>query len=163
MKAGGIFSTMRMTFSGLSAQMKRLETISENIANAEKLPDENGNVYNRKTIVESLNKGARNRRFRDELSLSLRKTRSDHIAQTNKSSRLEKAKDAVDVEVVEVDGNKLVYNPTHPRADENGYVLMPNVNIVEEMVDMIAASRSYEANVSVLNASKNMAKKAMEI
>jgi flagellar basal-body rod protein FlgC len=58
---------------------------------------------------------------------------------------------------------KRVYNPEHPDADEEGYVLMPNVDIMKEMVDMISASRSYEANVTVLNASKSMMMKALEI
>jgi flagellar basal-body rod protein FlgC len=58
---------------------------------------------------------------------------------------------------------KLVYNPTHPDADANGYVNMPNVDVAKEMVDMISASRSYEANVTALNASKAMFVKALEI
>ena len=58
---------------------------------------------------------------------------------------------------------KLVYNPTHPDANEEGYVEMPNVDLLSEMVDLISASRSYEANVTVLNASKSMLTKALEI
>ncbi len=58
---------------------------------------------------------------------------------------------------------KQVYNPTHPDADENGYVMMPNVDVLKEMVDMISATRSYEANVTALNASKSFITKALEI
>ena len=58
---------------------------------------------------------------------------------------------------------RLVYDPGHPDANENGYVAMPNVNIVKEMVDMISATRAYEANVTALNAAKTMAAKALEI
>lgn len=58
---------------------------------------------------------------------------------------------------------KIIYNPAHPDADEDGYVSMPNVDIVTEMVDMIDASRAYEANVTALNSLKNMALKALEI
>jgi flagellar basal-body rod protein FlgC len=58
---------------------------------------------------------------------------------------------------------KQVYNPTHPDADENGFVMMPNVDVLKEMVDMISASRSYEANVTALNASKSLVTKALEI
>ena len=65
--------------------------------------------------------------------------------------------------IVEVKGEKLVYNPGHPRADENGYVRMPNVNVVEEMVDLISSSRAYEANATVLDAAKKMAKNALNI
>ena len=64
---------------------------------------------------------------------------------------------------MELDGEKLIYDPRHPMADNDGYIRMPNVNMVEEMVDMITASRAYEANVNVMSAVKNMAKKAMDI
>jgi flagellar basal-body rod protein FlgC len=57
----------------------------------------------------------------------------------------------------------MTYNPEHPDADANGYVAMPNVNVVTEMVNMIAATRAYEANVTVMNAAKNMAMKSLEI
>ncbi|MNL84171.1 Flagellar basal-body rod protein FlgC [compost metagenome] len=56
-----------------------------------------------------------------------------------------------------------MYNPTHPDADENGFVMLPNVDVLKEMVDMMSATRSYEANVTALNASKAMITKAMEI
>jgi len=163
MKTGGIFSTLRTSFTGLSSQMKRLETISENIANAEKLPDADGNVYNRKTVLESFKKGIRGSRFGDKMALSLRNTQSSHISPNNKSNGIVRDQVGPEFEVVEVKSEKLVYDPTHPRADKNGYVLMPHISVVKEMVDMVAASRSYEANISVLNATKQMAKKAMEI
>ena len=108
-------------------------------------------------------KGIQGSRFGDNLSLSLRKTQSNHISTNKKLTGVTVDRGRSDVEVVEVESEKLVYNPTHPRADKNGYVLMPDVSVVEEMVDMGAANRSYEANISVLNATKQMAKKAMEI
>jgi flagellar basal-body rod protein FlgC len=58
---------------------------------------------------------------------------------------------------------KMIFDPSHPDADEFGYVLMPNINVIEEMVDMISAKRSYEANVTAVSASQNMALKALEI
>ena len=57
----------------------------------------------------------------------------------------------------------LVFKPEHPQADENGYVRMPKINVIEEMVDLISATRTYEANVSVMNAAKNIAKRSLEI
>jgi len=164
MKVGGIFSTFKTTLTGLSTQMKRMEVIAENIANAEKLPDEKGNVYRRKTVVDTSRSGKSRYRFGDQMSLKLRNSRTSHLDSQSGSNGATIAKDnPTSVKVVEIKGEKLIYNPGHPRADENGYVKMPNVNTVEEMVEMIAASRSYEANISVLNASKQMAKKAMEI
>ncbi len=165
MKVGGIFSTFKTTLTGLSTQMKRMEVIAENIANAEKLPDEKGNVYHRKTVVDTNRSGKSGYRFGDQMSLKLRSSRTGHLGSETGSTGVATAKPdySTAFKVVEVKGEKLIYNPGHPRADEKGYVRMPNVNTVEEMVEMIAASRSYEANISVLNASKQMAKKAMEI
>ena len=76
-----------------------------------------------------------------------------------------KAKGSYDenYQIVEFEGDKLIYDPRHPMADKNGYIRLPNVNMVEEMVDLIQASRAYEANVSMMTAIKNMANKAMEI
>ena len=67
------------------------------------------------------------------------------------------------VQAIQEQGFKLEYNPSHPKADENGFIKMPNVNPIEEMVDLVAATRTYEANVTVLNAAKQMAQKALEI
>ncbi len=65
--------------------------------------------------------------------------------------------------MIEHKGEKLVFNPNHPQADDKGYVKMPDINMVEEMVDLISVSRSYEANVTVIDAAKQMAKKTFEI
>ena len=98
-------------------------------------------------------------------TMGLEVTNEKHIS--SNFVEFEDGRDAVRgvrTEVVEDNSpERLVYNPEHPDADENGYVHMPNVNIVVEMVDMISATRSYEANVTAFIASKNMAKDALEI
>ncbi len=163
MKVGGLFSALRTTLAGMSNQMKRLDVISENIANAERAPDKNGRVYQRKVVVPE--KTQKNRsKFAMKSSVHLKRTRPDHLTDqegAEGSKRL--SENVLPVKVAQQKGEQLVYNPSHPRADENGYVKMPNVNVVEEMVDLISATRTYEANVTVLNAAKQMAKKAMEI
>ncbi|APF18215.1 flagellar basal body rod protein FlgC [Caldithrix abyssi] len=165
MKTPGIFSAIKWTMSGLNSQVRKMDVIAENIANAERAPDENGKLYQRKMVVEE--EGARVRRpeFLNQLALKLRKADKGHLPAMLESDGPLKARpgDPLKLKVVEVKGEKLVYNPGHPRADENGYVRMPNVNIVEEMVDLISSSRAYEANTTVLNAAKRMAKNALNI
>lgn len=163
MKPEGVFSSLRITMSGLSAQMKRLNVISENIANAEKVADDNGNIYHRKRVVITAQEKYRTRSFGEQMSLSMKKTNDSHLIGGGvRSSRLSKP-DTSSFEIIEEKGERLIFDPAHPKADENGYIRMPNVSTVEEMVDLVSASRLYEANVSVLKAAKQMAKKALEI
>ncbi|CAM3942972.1 flagellar basal body rod protein FlgC [Paenibacillus alkaliterrae] len=136
--------------SALTAQRLRMDVISSNIANAETTRGSfiNGQFqpYKRKMVVmEPLQQS-----FSNVLSKQLGEGTA---AQGVKVTRIKEDKSP----------NKLVYNPTHPDADANGYVNMPNVDVTKEMVDMIAASRSYEANVTALNATKAMFVKALEI
>src|SRR6476620_10228978 len=140
------FSSMRVSASGLDAQMKRMNTISSNLANAETSRAEGGGPYKRKDPV--------------------------FAAQTDRESFGEILQNQLDenvqgVQVTEVHEDerppRMVYNPSHPDANAEGYVAMPNVNSVEEMANMISAQRSYEANVSAMNAAKSMAQKALEI
>ncbi|MCK5347437.1 MAG: flagellar basal body rod protein FlgC [Candidatus Heimdallarchaeota archaeon] len=165
MKVNGVFSALRTTLSGMSNQMKRLNAISENIANAERTPDEKGNIYNRKVVVQQSESKLRRSRFGDEMQLKMQRTNSAHMTSKSISATLDpnNQDEKFPVKIVEQKGFRVLYNPGHPRADENGYVKMPDVNPVEEMVDLIGASRTYEANVTVMDASKQMAKKALEI
>lgn len=164
MKVGGIFTALRTTLAGMSNQTKRLDAISDNIANAERSPDGKGNVYRRKVVVpEKETRGAKRFSVRNEVGLLRTNPNHMDIGDFDGPVGPQASDDVLPVEVKEVKGEQLVYNPSHPRADANGYVHMPDVNPVEEMVDLIAATRTYEANVTVLNAAKQMAKKAMEI
>lgn len=137
--------------SALTAQRLRMDVISSNIANAEttRATYVNGKYepYKRKMVVLE----PTSQSFADALSDQMNGGASTGAGV--KATRI----------VEDSSPLKLVYNPTHPDADENGYVKMPNVDVLKEMVDMIAASRSYEANVTALNASKGMFSKALEI
>ena len=131
----GLFNTMRISASGLSAERLRMDTITSNMTNATTTRGEDGKPYVRKIAV-----------FQENLD-------------KEKGLRGVKA-----VGVVEDESPlKNVYDPTHPDADANGYVTMPNVNLLNEMADMIAASRSYEANIDTLNATKSMFTKTLEL
>jgi len=162
MKVKGIFSALRTSVRGLSTEMKKMNTISENIANASRTPDKTGKVYKRKIVVENPVRNKTN--FSNRLKSSLRRSNTVHFTESRYSDRANKKGAYEDhYKIVELDGEKLIYDPRHPMADDDGYIRMPNVNMVEEMVDMITASRAYEANVNVMTAVKNMAKKAMDI
>lgn len=139
-------SSLNISGSGLTAQKLRMDVISQNIANAEVTRTENGTPYRRRMVVLSSIKGENS--FRDALDK----------ATTVKTS-------GVQVQSIIEDQSPLVpvYNPNHPDADEEGYVMLPNVNTAQEMIDMLGASRAYEANVTAFNATKSMVLKALEI
>lgn len=161
MGVNGILSAIRTSLTGLSVQMKKMEVTSENIANVEKSPDENGNVYQRKMVNFENSKKTKRTNFADALNVKLKRTRNEHLQPGVQSSTM--ARDKMPYKVEQQEGVKLVFNPSHPKADEKGYVKMPDINMIEEMVNLISASRSYEANVTVINAAKQMAKKSLEI
>lgn len=132
--------------SGLSAQRLRMNLISSNLANVNTTRTEDGGPYRRKDAV-----------FEAKAS------------QTDFGKQLKKSMDEanVGVEVTEIrDDDRppiLKFDPNHPDADTDGFVAMPNINVVEEMVNMISATRSYEANVTAIKATKDMASDAMDI
>lgn len=130
-----VFQAMNISASGLTAERLRLDIISSNLANANSTRTEAGGPYRRKIPVFAENMSAQGA--------------------------------PAGVRVVSIAEDqapfKRVHDPGHPDADEHGYVLLPNVEIVKEMVDMITAMRAYEANATVVSASKTMAGKALEI
>lgn len=140
-------NSMNISASALTAQRTRLDVISENISNMETTRTENGGPYRRKMVVfQSI---GRSGSFREQLDAALGRSTQAGVRVTNV---IEDQRDF-----------KMVYNPEHPDADENGYVRMPNVELIKEVTDSMAASRSYDANVTALNAIKLMASKALEI
>lgn len=132
--------------SALSVQKTRLNIIAQNIANANTTRTENGEAYRRKIVQVA----------EDNIN--------DFGAVLQNEEEMYQVS-GVMVEAIVDDQSplKAVYNPSHPDADENGYVMMPNVDTTTEMVNMIEASRSYEANVTAFNAIKQMASNALTI
>jgi|WetSurMetagenome_2_1015567.scaffolds.fasta_scaffold205298_2 flagellar basal-body rod protein FlgC len=165
MKLDRIFFGLDISASGLRAQRKRMNAISENIANVETTSTEEGGPYKRKMVqfkTKSTDLFSALVRNADRL---LSRTDAEHLpgfeAESNDPGTITTGVDTS--EVCDSSDFKLVYDPSHPDADGHGYVKMPNVNIVTEMVDMISASRGYEANVMAINAAKTMAKDTLEI
>lgn len=149
----GLFTAINIASSGLTAQRTRLDVISNNIANAETTRTPEGGAFRRSRVIFSP------------------KVESGYW----KGPFVPKALDngfgnGVRINTIEKDMNadlRMVYDPDHPDSivsgPNKGYVEMPNVNIVTEMVDMISASRSYEANISIIDGSKSMFMKALDI
>ncbi len=141
-----LLPALAISASGLTAERLRLDMIANNLANINTTRTPRGGPYRREVPV-----------FAERLQEAMGQLPG------RPSSRAPGA--GVEVAAIVEDNSppRLVYDPSHPDADANGYVHLPNINIVNEMVDMITASRAYEANVTVLNAAKAMTLKALEI
>lgn len=143
-----IFNSMNVSASGMTAQRLRMDTISQNIANANTTRTENGGPYRRKTVL--FEEIGQKTSFGDVLNGVMNNGGSTGGVKVTKI-------------VEDQSPFTLVYDPTHPDADADGYVSMPNVNSLEEMTNLISANRSYEANVTAFNSNKAMMSKALEI
>jgi len=135
-----LLDTFNISGSGLAAQRLRLQTVASNMANAKTTRTEEGGPYQRRVpVFESSAVDP----FGDELTRSL-----------------------ASVEVTGVESIaefKQIYDPSHPDSDENGFVELPDINVLEEMVDLMTTARSYEANLKVVDLTREMAAKALEI
>lgn len=138
------FNSLRISSSGLSAERLRMDTIASNIANVSTTRGEDGQPYKRKIAV-----------FEENLTQEMNKNTNTYENKLNGVKAVGIVNDNSEL--------RRVYDPSHPDADNEGYVLMPNVNVLNEMADMIAATRAYEANVTAINSEKSMFMKALEI
>ena len=144
-----MFGAFDINASGMTAERFRMDTISENVANADTTRTQDGTPYRRK-VVTFEQRGERAQSFSSFLG---------HASSRFKGQGVRVGKVMED----EWTQMKMVYDPSHPDADENGYVTYPNVNIVTEMTNLIDASRAFEANATAFNASKSIAVKGLEI
>lgn len=149
-----LMTSLNISASGMTAQRTRMDIIAQNVANVNTTRDENGEAYVRQTVVFE-ERSVSNRNF--ESYLTAQKTGLSYNPQVGTGVKISS--------IVEdhVTAMKKVYEPSNPDADEDGYVTYPNVNTVTEMTNLIDASRSYEANVTAFNATKNMALKGLEL
>lgn len=144
----GYFNALDTGASALTAQRLRMDIISQNIANANTTRTENGTPYRRKTVIF------------EEKSPSA--PFSDYLSESSRDKFVGKGVRVAKI-VEDPSPLKKIYDPGHPDADADGYVQTPNVDVVVEMVNMISASRAYEANVTAINTSKSLAMKALDI
>ncbi|MDL2217235.1 flagellar basal body rod protein FlgC [Christensenellaceae bacterium OttesenSCG-928-M15] len=140
--------SMEISSSGLTAQRMRMDVIAENLANINTTRTADGTTYQRRYVIMQ-QRGKTMTTFGDYLQTAIHDVGGRGVSVT-------------EVRADETDF-KIQYDPDHPDADEFGYVQMPNVDLAVEMVDLMGATRSYEANVTALNAFKSMALKALEI
>ena len=138
-----MFSAFNINASGMTAQQYRMDIISENVANANTTRTSDGTPYRRK-VVTFEEKNNANMSFHNILGRTSKQYQGSGV-------KVAKVSEDYNTEM------NMVYDPSHPDADENGYVTYPNVNIVTEMTNLIDASRSYEANATAFNASKTIA------
>ena len=139
-----IFDSLHINSSGLSLERLKLDVISTNIANVNTTRTEEGGPYLKKTV---------------SFEESIKRTKTPGLNGSSKKSF------GVRPTVIDADETAAIreYDPTHIDADENGYVTKPNVNMADEMVDMMLTMRTYEANATALEASKDMLKRALQI
>ena len=137
-----LMTSFKISGSGLAAQRAKMDVITSNLANVNTTRTAEGGPYKRKTI-----------------------TLAAEPVEGNFDSVIKDAIKSVKIEAVTEDPNgvKTIYDPAHPDADANGNVAMPNINVVQEVADMITVGRAYEACVTALDATKNMAQKTLEI
>jgi len=165
----GLFGAIRISASGLRGQRTKMDVVARNLANAETTRTAEGTPYRRQRAIFEQVLGDKLRRHSQALGRTgdnrLNRTHPGHMPAHEArpagpggggiSSDVSVAPDASEFRVV--------YDPGHPDADEQGYVLMPNVNPITEMVDMITASRAYEANISAVQTAKDMFNDALKI
>lgn len=135
-----LFSSMRVSATGLDAQTKRMNTISSNIANAETVGYRKKDVL----VAPETDRESFGEILQNQLDENVQGVRVQDVVEDSRPERI-------------------VHDPGNPQADADGNVALPNVSTVEEMANMISAQRSYEANVTAMNAAKQMAQKALEI
>jgi flagellar basal-body rod protein FlgC len=164
MKIERMFGALNISAFGMTAQRRKMDAIASNLANAETTRSEGGGPYRRKMVTfkervaQAFSGGAQ------PAAMPLASTHAGHMPTGEAFGPSAGQQAGIDaVETPESAPPRLVYDPGHPDADANGYVAMPNVNIVTEMVGMISASRAFEANVVAINAAKAMAKESLEI
>ncbi len=139
----GMFDVLKISGSGLHAQRVRMDTIATNLANIHTTRTEEGGPFRKLNVVLGSSADSAER-FREVLSKKLEAVEVEEISESEKPF-------------------ERLYDPAHPDADRDGYVTLPNVNVLEEMTDMVSATRSYEANVNVINTTKHMFLKSLEI
>ena len=145
----GLFDSLEISATALTAERLRMDVTAENLANAQTTRGANGGPYHRKEVV--LQQAAAGQNFGSQLQVAMR-------GATDRPGGVQVAAISEDATP-----NRMIYDPGHPDANAQGYVAMPNVDSVTEMVDLISSSRSYEANVTAMQASKQMFSKTLDL
>lgn len=161
----GIFTAFDITATGLTAERYRMDVIAENVANANTTRTADGTPYRRKVVTFETQDTDNRTAFAHVLDGIVGEGRTKH---DHHSSQISENQIGYGVKIPKISEDtespmNMVYDPAHPDADENGYVMYPNVNIITEMTNLIDASRAYEANATVFDASKSIASKGLDL
>lgn len=161
----GLFAAIDISATGLKAQRAKMNSTASNIANAETTRTEEGGPYKRKQVILKSGTKAEFVELLSEEILRLTRTKDGHFDNDETVEKRKQIFQGVAIDMITEDNSppRLVYEPWHPDADESGFVAYPNINLVTEMVNMMMATRAYEANVTAMNASKSMMMSALEI
>ena len=161
-----LFSSLKISGAGLSVNRRKMNITAENIANAETTKTKNGGPYRKKTLdISGKPEGLDFNRVLRKHTVSMSRTNSAHMSEKKHYSH-------DDLNIImpssrEVSASresvKIVYDPSHPDANVDGFVEMPDINVIIEMVNMMTAARAYEANTTALEASKNIYTAALDI
>jgi flagellar basal-body rod protein FlgC len=146
----GMYSSIEVSASGLSAERLAMDVIANNLANVNTTRTPEGGAFKRQLVIFS--------QKQEQTSGSMNPLESD----ANDPGKSHDGVQAVGI-TSDTGSDRMVYDPTHPDADQNGYVHMPNIDAVKEMVDMIAASRAYQANVTAIQEARSMGGAAMNL
>jgi flagellar basal-body rod protein FlgC len=140
----GAFDIFKISASGMKAQRARMDIVASNLANVQTTSTEEGGPYRKKDVVFKAVDVSDDKSFSGALSKKVEGVSIEAVKESDKPFQM-------------------VFNPSHPDANSEGYVTFPNVNLMEEMTDMTAATRAYEANVNVLTTTKDMFLKTLEL
>jgi flagellar basal-body rod protein FlgC len=161
-----LFSSLKISGSGLSVFRQKMNVAAENLANAETTKTDAGGPYRKKVLqISAKSTSEPFAKNLQEARVVLNQTDNRHLSQNAISiNKIENVAQATSEESVDRNEQpRMVYDPSHPDANEDGFVAMPNVDPLIEMVEMMTASRAYEANLSALQTTKTMTNKALDI
>ena len=161
-----IFSAINTSAQGLSVQRTRMNVVAENLANVDTTRTEDGGPFRRKLVQVAQGNGEQ--QVKDVFQpnrLEMRQTNDAHKPAVPFRSSVEVPTKGVHVRTIVEDPSefRLVHDPAHPDADIDGFVRMPNINVVQEMMELITATRAFEANITAINSSKEMIRAALRI
>lgn len=166
MNIRGMFSSIDISATGLSAQRRRMDAIAENIANVNTTRTPEGGPYRRRiSIFHEDRQGVDTiKLIKDpDRKMEMASSTDEHLKSFETYMKENRFSGVRQQEIRDDSTPEFFYDPDHPDANEFGYVAKPKINIITEMVDMISATRNYEANVAAIDAAKSMARRAMDI
>jgi flagellar basal-body rod protein FlgC len=162
----GVLQSIQLSSKGMTIQRKKMNVVADNIANAETTETSEGGPYRRKRVLVKETKEAGNfDSFLQQAQTPLARTNPGHLDGKSITVKANSQLSTSDAQTVQdpASSYRLVYDPSHPDADAEGYVKMPDVEVINEMVDMMLASRAYEANATAIASAKKMVKDALDI